>query len=123
MKHFFVFTSIFLLPFISHSQKHTILGAEVAKEELKKALTEKRERQVIVDKVITDKQTAIAVAEAILFKIYGRAQIVNERPYETYFINGYWVLNGTLPEKMLGGGFLIVLNAKDGRVVRLTHYK
>ena len=123
MKHFFVFTSIFLLPFISHSQKHTILGAGVAKEELKKALTEKRERQVIVDKVITDKQTAIAVAEAILFKIYGRAQIVNERPYETYFINGYWVLNGTLPEKMLGGGFLIVLNAKDGRVVRLTHYK
>jgi hypothetical protein len=120
---YLTFAFLILLPLLGHSQKRTLLGPKVARDELKEALTNKKDKQVNVDKVIGDKQTAIAVAEAILFKIYGKEQIINERPYEVYFVNGYWVLNGTLPEKMLGGCFLIVLSAKDGRVVRLTHYK
>ncbi|AYL94770.1 NTF2 fold immunity protein [Mucilaginibacter celer] len=120
---YLTFAFLILLPFVARCQKHTLLGLQVAKDELKTALNNKKDRQVIVDKIIGDKQTAIAVAEAILFRIYGKEQIINERPYEVYFIDGYWVLNGTLPEKMLGGGFLIIFSAKDGRVVRLTHYK
>ena len=114
---------VILLPLFSLSQNHNILGLETAKSELKDALTNKKNTKLKVDKVIADKQTAIAVSEPILFKVYGKDQIIKERPYEVYQINGYWVLNGTLPEKMLGGGFLIILSAKDGQVIKLTHYK
>ncbi|WPU92352.1 YbbC/YhhH family protein [Mucilaginibacter sabulilitoris] len=114
---------VILMPLFSLAQQHQMLGLEVAKSELKDALVNKTDVKIKVDKVISNKQTAIAVSEPILFKVYGKDQILQERPYEVYKINGYWVLNGTLPEGMLGGGFLIILAAKDGQVLKLTHYK
>ncbi|HVS90942.1 MAG TPA: YbbC/YhhH family protein [Mucilaginibacter sp.] len=119
----FVLFSLFAIPFLGRGQQHNLLGPDVARQELAKAFHNKRERQVIYDKVIPDKATAIAVAEQMLFRLYGKDQIIKERPYEVYLIDGYWVLNGTLPKGMVGGTFLIILSEKDGRVVKLTHYK
>ncbi len=90
---------------------------------IKDALADKTNKQVCVDKVISDKQTAIAVAEPILFKIYGKGHILGERPYNVSLIDGYWVLSGTLPKGWDGGTFFIILAAKDGRVIKLIHYK
>jgi|SRR6185436_8654761 len=87
------------------------------------AIHNSSEKQVLVDTIIKDKETAINVSEAILFKIYGKNNIIKQKPYQVFFVDGYWVLSGTLPEKMLGGTFLIVLNAKNGQVIKLTHGK
>lgn len=101
----------------------TFLGTDYAKQELKTAQTDTTEKQILVNKVIADKETAINVAEEILFKIYGKDNIIMQRPYETNFIDGYWILNGTLPKEMLGGTFLIIINSKNGQVIKLTHSK
>lgn len=101
----------------------TQFGVEYAKSELKDALYNKKEKQIFVDTVIKDKETATIVAEAILFKIYGKDKITKQRPYEINQINNYWVLNGTLPKNMLGGTFLIIINSTNGQIVKLSHGK
>jgi hypothetical protein len=73
--------------------------------------------------LITDKETAIAMAEPLLFKIYGKEEIESERPYEVYLIDGYWYISGTLPKGYLGGTFIIIINSINGEVIRLIHEK
>jgi len=101
----------------------TKLGVEYARSELKEALSNNSERQILVDKVITDKETAITISEIILFKIYGKNNIISQKPYEINKFDEFWVLNGTLPENMKGGTFLIILNSTNGQIIKLTHGK
>ncbi|NRS90222.1 hypothetical protein HNQ02_003159 [Flavobacterium sp. 7E] len=77
----------------------------------------------MVDTVIPDKETAVIIAETILFKIYGKDNIIKQRPYGINQIDNYWVLYGTLPQNMLGGTFLIILNSTNGQIIKLTHGK
>ena len=101
----------------------TYLGNEIAKKELTEALSNTIDKQILVDTLIKDKETAIKISEAMLFEIYGRDNIITQRPFEINFIDGYWILNGTLPEKMKGGTFLIIIQATNGKVIKLTHGK
>jgi hypothetical protein len=103
--------------------ERTKLGIEYAKSELKEALSNKTEKQILVNKVISDKETAEIIAETILFKIYGKDNIIKQRPYEINQIDNFWVLNGTLPQNMSGGTFLIILNSTNGQIIKLTHGK
>ena len=108
-----------------------LFGLEKVQKDLlgeKEALNDKTEKQVLVDKAIPDKQTAISVAAPILFKIYGKHQVVGEKPYNAHLIDGYWLISGTLPaalpdEDVVGGTFLIIFSSKDGRVIKLMHGK
>ena len=105
------------------SKDRTILGIDYAKQELNLALTDKTKKQIVVDTLIKDKETAIQISEAILFKVYGKDNIVSQRPYETYFMDGYWIIGGTLPKDMLGGTFLVIINSVNGQVIKLSHGK
>lgn len=118
----FCFTCI-VFTACNQDKERTYLGFEYAESELQNALNDSASEQILVDTVISDKETAIKVSEAILFRIYGKENVINERPYEINFINGYWVLGGTLPKGMKGGTFLIILNSKNGQVIKLTHGK
>jgi hypothetical protein len=64
----------------------TILGKSYAEKELKSALTDKSQHNVVdnTTAIIKDSLTAINVAEPILFGIYGKDNIVKQRPYEIY---------------------------------------
>jgi hypothetical protein len=73
--------------------------------------------------IIRDEKTAVKVAEAILFKIYGEEQIKNERPYTIGFADGYWVMYGYLPKGTLGGVFEIIINSNNGGVIDIRHGK
>jgi hypothetical protein len=114
---------IISFPIFCFAQRPVEAKDQHLKELIRIALTNKTTRQILVDKIIPDKQTAVAVAEDILFKIYGKDQIISEKPYNVDFVDGYWILSGTLPEGYLGGVFLIILSAKDGKVIKLTHGK
>lgn len=121
---FFIFFS-FLISFCV--QKHTkeeysTLGQEHAKTQILKALKDST-RKPFYDTLIVDRRTAIEFVEPILFKIYGKNQIIEQKPYEAYLIDGYWYIAGTLPKGHLGGTFEIIFNAHDGKVIRLIHYK
>ncbi len=118
---------IFLLPssFVACGQSNnerTILGEGYARQEVKKAIAEKKNQQSY-NTIIKDKQTAIIIAEAIVFNIYGKDQIISERPYECYLIDGFWYIAGTIPKNWKGGGFEIIISAKNAQVIKLTHYK
>jgi hypothetical protein len=83
----------------------------------------KNKKVGVLEPLITNEKTAIKVAEAILFEIYGEEQIKNERPYTIGFADGYWVIYGYLPDGMKGGVFEIIINSKNGQVVDLRHGK
>ena len=102
-----------------------ILGKSYAQQELKSALTDKEQHNVIDNKsvIIKDSLTAINTAEPILFSIYGKDNITKQRPYETYLIDNYWVITGTLPKGYFGGTFLIIINAFDNKIIKITHGK
>ena len=80
---------------------------KILKEELNNLLSDTIGRNVLVDTIIQNKETAIKIAEAILFNIYGEDNIKGERPYDVEFIDGHWILNGTLSEGWIGGTFLL----------------
>jgi hypothetical protein len=76
--------------------------------------------------LVPDKKTAIKIAEAVLFPIYGESQIKSERPYDVTLTNGFWRVTGSLPtprpgEVMFGGTFYITISQWDGRIIEIGH--
>jgi hypothetical protein len=122
------YLSIILLAFSLHAcsqNSHTELGKSHAESELKLALSKESQHNVISNKsmIIKDSSTAIKIVEPILFSIYGRENIESQKPYESYLIENYWVIAGTLPKDMHGGTFLIILNARNSKVLKINHGK
>jgi hypothetical protein len=98
------------------------LGKEHAKKTVANALTDTTAGVRRSGRPLIETETAaINFAEVLTFSIYGKARIRSQRPYETYLIDGYWIVTGTLPRNADGGTFQIIFSAKDGRVVRITH--
>lgn len=70
--------------------------------------------------IVGDTTTAIRLAESILFKIYGSDAIIDESPYQVNLINGYWIINGTVPaNKKDTPSFQIIIDANDGKIIDL----
>lgn len=67
---------------------------------------------------------AFDVAFSILSGIYGKEHCENYFPYEGYLLrDSVWVFYGTMPVVKEGGFPYIEINKRDGKVLRLTHYK
>jgi hypothetical protein len=122
---FFAFLILTLTACSQQQNARTILGKSYAENALKFALSGTTQHNIINNKsaIISDSVTAISVAEPILFKIYGKDNITRQRPYETYLVNNHWIIWGTLPENYKGGTFLIIMDARDSRILRITHGK
>ena len=73
------------------------------------------------DEIITNEKTAISIAEPLLFSVYGKENIVKQRPYKIGKVQNYWVISGSLPKPQIGGVFEIIIDSKNGQVIRLTH--
>jgi len=93
-----------------------------AEKDLSISLSGKKIDNIINPKftLLKTSKTAIQVAEPILFSIYGEKTILNQKPYEVHHINNYWVIRGTSDSKIQDSGrFLIVLDDRDARVIRM----
>jgi len=73
--------------------------------------------------VVSDPQTAKAVALIYLNVIYGFAQMRNELPLSAKIENGVWLVQGTLPKDSEGGVAVIAICRKDGTVLSIFHEK
>ena len=75
--------------------------------------------------LLTTEAIAIAVAEPILFSVYGQENIMRQRPYRAQLSKGCWHLSGTLhkPAATVGGTFYLVIEASNCRVHTLFHTK
>ena len=100
----------------------TVLGEQHARQQVL-ATVQEAPAEAFAKPLLPTKEVAVAAAEPVLFNIFGKQQIFRERPYEAYLINGYWYISGTLPEGYKGGAFEIIMEANNGRIVHLTHYK
>ena len=107
---------------VAENSNLKIQGEEYAKEILAKVLSGEKYNALTDIVVIPDKETAIEFTEKILFRVYGKETIESQKPYETYLIDEYWVIFGTLHFE-LGGTFLIVINSKTGEVINIGHEK
>lgn len=117
---------IFILVACKQSKNNkNIEGRANAIQELKSSLTDTLQHNVIDDKqiIIKDSLTAISIAEPILYSIYGKDNIIKQRPYDVYLIDYFWVIKGTLSQESLGGVFLIILDSRNARIIRITHEK
>jgi len=119
---------LFMFTLISCGQmtnNRTLLGKSYAEQELKIALTDSTQHNVIDNKsiIIKDETTAITIAEQILFSIYGKENIIKQRPYEIFSIDTYWVILGTLPKDDAGGTFLIIIDSRNSKIIKITHGK
>jgi hypothetical protein len=102
-----------------------ILGKKYAQEELKSALSDSTKYNVLIslDVIIKDSLTATTIAESILFGIYGKGNIIKQKPYEIYHLENYWLLTGTLPSGWDGGTFLIIIDDRNSQIIKITHGK
>jgi hypothetical protein len=130
MKTTFYILSLFffissLNTFGQMEKKRLSLGESYAREKLKNTLSDKTLHNVIDHKevIIKDRKSAISIAESIVFGIYGKENIVAQKPYKAYLVDNHWVISGTLPKGMRGGTFMIIMDARDCKVIRITHGK
>jgi NTF2 fold immunity protein len=126
MKYYILILLTFSLSACGQSKMDSqILGKDYAQNELKVALTDKPQHNVIDYKtiIINDSATAIEISEPILFGIYGKNNIIEQKPYEIYHIDNYWIISGTLPKGYKGGTFLIIIDSRDSKVIKITHGK
>ena len=105
------------------SSNKTFLGPVYAKIELENFLRDTSANALSGHVIINSKEKLIAIAEPILFDIYGRDNILRERPYEIYLFDDYWIMSGTLPKGWLGGTFSIAINRKNCEVIGISHGK
>jgi hypothetical protein len=124
MKYLTIILFAFSLNACSQNDRSS-LGKNFAESELKLALSKESQHNVIDNNnvIIKDSSTAVKIIEPILFSIYGKENIENQKPYETYLIENYWIITGTLPKGMLGGTFLIIIDARNSKVLKISHGK
>jgi hypothetical protein len=115
----------FTLAYCQEKEDRYKLGKTHAESELKLALSNESQHNVIDNKtlIIKDSNTAISIAEPILFNIYGKENIILQKPYEIYQIKNHWVIYGTLPKGYFGGTFMIIIDARNSKIIKITHGK
>jgi hypothetical protein len=73
--------------------------------------------------IVPDSVTAVKIAEAIWLPVYGK-EIYNEQPFTAKINNkGIWIVEGSLPEGAVGGTAYAEIRKKDGKVIKINHFK
>lgn len=117
---------IFVLIFLSihfFSCSHHISDSSVYWKRNLPVILEDSSQQFFIDTLIRNNKTAIEIAEPILISKFGTKCIKEEKPFQVCYVNGYWIVNGTLPKGAVEGTFNIILRATDGKIIQLIHYK
>lgn len=128
-KHFgFIYLMIFTSFFFACEQTAAESDKQerwIIEKQLDYALRDSTGHNVIDQKriIIQNKETAIQVAEPILFGVYGKENILAEKPYKISNSRNYWIIEGSLPDGYKGGTFLIILDSRNGEIIKITHGK
>lgn len=97
----------------------------VLEKQLDYALTDSTGHNCIDNKriIIKNKDMAISVVEPILFGLYGKDNIIKQKPYKASNIREYWIIEGSLPKGYKGGTFFIIVDSRNGEIIKITHGK
>ncbi len=72
---------------------------------------------------VPDEETAINIAKAVWFPIYGEKTIRRERPYKAVLNGEVWQVRGSLPKDHKGGVAVAEIAKKTGCILRVYHGK
>lgn len=76
---------------------------------------------------VPDSATAVAIAEAVLIRIYGEKQVASERPFIATLDGDLWTVTGTLhcpnSPRCNGGTAVATISKTDGRIGDVCHGK
>jgi len=122
-----LFQLVLLISFTSaYSQfiKEKKIVEDFIEREFKIAKANEKQDYILWDKklVLPNKDVAIKVAEPILFSIYGEKNILKQKPYNVSLRENKWIITGTVHSEK-GGSFLIILDARNSKVLRVIHEK
>jgi len=70
------------------------------------------------DGLVPDKETAVKIAEVILFRLYGEQNIVTQKPYAVTKDENIWWVCGA-PPPALGSSFKIAISQQTGAILYL----
>jgi hypothetical protein len=70
--------------------------------------------------LVPDKETAIKIAEVVLFRLYGEQDTIRQRPYTVKEEDYIWWVTGTLPKDTFGTVFNIGISKHTAAVLHLT---
>lgn len=62
--------------------------------------------------LVPDKETAVQIAEIVLFRLYGKEAIIAERPYEVKEKDYIWWISGTLKGNPMGSPHKIAISSR-----------
>jgi len=112
---------------LSYSQESITdrrMTEEQAKSIVEETLKDSSLHNVIGDNsILTDKKKVIEFAEFILFDIYGKKNIESQEPYDVFQIDKYWLISGTLSKETKGGTFMMIIDSRNHKIIRLSHGK
>lgn len=69
--------------------------------------------------LVPDKETAIQIAEILLFRLYGKEAIIAERPYEVKEVDHIWWITGTLKGNAMGSPHKIAISKQTAAVLHV----
>lgn len=72
--------------------------------------------------LVPNEETAIKIAEAIWYPIYGE-KIYSKKPFKGNLKNGIWIVKGTLQDGHKGGVPYIEIQQIDCKVLTVSHGK
>ncbi len=108
----------------SQSAERVNLTKKEAEVLLKEKLSNKKTHNLIgKESILKTEKKVIEFAEFVLFDIYGEEKIVKQKPYNTFKIDDYWLVKGTLPKGKRGGTFLIIMDSRNFEVLYVSHGK
>jgi len=70
--------------------------------------------------LVPDKETAIKIAEVVLFRLYGEDCIKLQRPYVVKEDDYIWWISGTMPKDSFGVVFKIGISKQTAAILHLT---
>jgi len=73
--------------------------------------------------VVADSLSAVLIAKAVWYPIYGKDVIDGEQPFVVYQNSKYWLVMGTLPKGYLGGVAEVIIRKSDGKIMQVCHGK
>lgn len=98
----------------------TLLGQTPARVLVPPKLSEDDRYPLPKEGLVPDRETAVKIAEAVLFRLYGEDSIKGQRPYAVKEDDYIWWISGTLPEDNFGQVFNIGISKHTAAVLRLT---
>jgi NTF2 fold immunity protein len=70
--------------------------------------------------LVPDKETAIKIAEVVLFRLYGEKAIIDQRPYRVKEEDFVWWISGSMKKDTFGAIFTIAVSRQTGAILHLA---